>query len=75
MILTREQIDAATGRMTWPETQDLIATARAYHDLRDAVLAQVEAWDWSEVTPTIKAIVARVDGSGNGAGAVADGAT
>ena len=35
MILTREQVDAPMD----DDDEDLIDTARAYHDLRDAVLA------------------------------------
>ncbi len=34
MILTREQVDAPMD----DDDEDLIDTARAYHDLRDAVL-------------------------------------
>ena len=84
----------------------LLDTARAYHDLRDAVLTLADDLTWKRperspcgtaaeiegccgseascdaMNPSIllcgpgriREVVARVDGSGNGAGTVADGA-
>lgn len=85
-ILSREQIDEweylNVGEVT-TKPSDLWDTARAYHDLRDAVLGLCDEWEgpashdpwyWSDATDPLRAAVARVDGSGNGAGSVADGA-
>ena len=61
MILTREQIETQSP---WTADADLVATARAYHDLRDAVLAWAEeerlngSW-W--VDTAINEVVARVE--------------
>lgn len=67
MILSREQIEARRRN----DNGDLIATARAYHDLRDGVLAWCDEPDWSDdpaVSPIaldrLRAVVARVERGG-----------
>lgn len=61
-ILTRAQMDAIERDGEYGPDLDLIATARAYHDLRDAVLA------WLEENPfpidqarSLREVVARVE--------------
>lgn len=67
MILTREQIAAPWEE--WPpgvdEMNDLIDTARAYHDLRDAVRAlcdEAERWALSSPSVSTSRIRAALDG-------------
>lgn len=71
MILTREQIDSLHGHARHDDCwmRDVIDTARAYHDLRDGVLAWCDEPDWSDdpaVSPIaldrLRAVVARVEG-------------
>lgn len=62
MILTREQIDAAERDGEYIDV-DMWATARAYHDLRDAVLALCDArppWGCVQVDE-LREVVARVE--------------
>lgn len=69
MILTREQIDSLHGHARHDDCWmcDVIDTARAYHDLRDAVLALCDAPDGAfmaayVLVPRIREVVARVEG-------------
>lgn len=63
MILSREQIDKPSLNQ---HPGDLVDTARAYHDLRDAVLALCDAPDGAfmaayVLVPRIREVVARVE--------------
>lgn len=70
MILTREQIDAMRAKtrgsvyIGCPEDEwrDLIATARAYHDLRDMWCPDHDRERLDRISAQFDAILATIDG-------------